>query len=265
MTVTCLRWSLAALIALPFAYQPLRQDWDVIKKHGWVLFALGALGLGSFNMLMYQALTETTAVNVSILQASMPVLIFLLNFAVLGLRVKTLQILGLAVSVFGVLITCTRGNPLSFFSEGLNRGDATMLVACLVYASYTFGLRWRPDIHWMSFMFVVALSAAVGSAPFMLWELQAQPFVVPGWRGWAVVTYAIIFPTFVSQIAYAIGVKSIGGNRAGLFINLVPIFGSILAVLILQEAFRWYHGIGLVLVVGGILVAEMAATKKVNA
>ena len=186
----------------------------------------------------------------------------LANFFILSQRVRWLQVVGLLMTLFGVLVTTTPGEPQRFFVEGLNRGDAIMLLACVFYAGYTFGLPWRPDIHWLSFLFVIAISAFVTSIPFATWELFQQPFVAPSMNGWFVLVYVIIFPTIVSQLCYARGVQLLGSNRAGLFLNLVPIFGSVLAVLILGESFRWYHFLGLAMVLAGIALAERAADKS---
>lgn len=255
-TITGLRWLLTTLLLLPFALQPLRNDRAVLRKTWPRLFLLGAFGMGLFNLLMYLAANHTTAINISILQASMPVMIMLANFFILSQRVTGLQIVGLLVSTLGVLITTTKGDPLAFFSKGLNYGDAIMLVACVFYAAYTFGLRWKPAVHWLSFMWLISLGAFCMTIPFALWELQQATFTVPGLRGWLVMAYVIIFPTIVAQISYARGVELLGSNRAGLFINLVPIFGSILAVLVLRENFKLYHAAGLVMVIGGIMLAE---------
>ncbi len=260
-TVTSLRWLCASLYLLPFAYGPLKRDWPKIRPRLWVLIALGAFGMAMFNMLMYLALNYTTAINVSIEQAALPMLIMLANFVFLSQRVRWLQIVGLLLTLFGVLLTATAGEPARFFSEGLNRGDAIMLVACIFYAGYSFGLRWRPDIHWMSFMWIIASSAFVMTLPFAGWEISQKGFSMPGFSGWMVLLYVIIFPTVVSQLAFARGVELIGSNRAGLFVNLVPIFGSLLAVLILSEQFRWFHLAGLLLVLAGIALAEKAAVK----
>ncbi len=261
-TITCIRWLLTTIVLLPFAYQHLRNDSVVLKKSWLTLFLLGALGMALFNLLMYLSLNYTTAVNVSIEQAAMPAMIMFANFILLSQRVTMLQIAGLITCGVGVLITATEGQPSVFFSQGLNKGDAIMLLACVFYAAYTFGLRWKPPVHWLSFLFIVAIGAASMSFPFMLWELQQQPFTMPSARGWIVMAYVVIFPTIVSQISYARGVELIGGNRAGLFINLVPIFGSLLAVVILGEQFRLYHAVGLLLVIGGIMFAERFAAKE---
>ncbi len=261
-TITCIRWFLTTLVLIPFAARPIYRDRAIVREKWLTLFLLGGVGMSMFNLLMYTALHHTSAINVSIEQASMPAMIMLANFFIMSQRVTWLQIVGLALSILGVLITTTKGAPMLFFEQGLNRGDAIMLLACVFYAAYTFGLRWRPDIHWLSFMLAVAVSATIMTSPFALWEWSNNPVALPGARGWTVMLYIIIFPTIVSQIAYARGVELIGSNRAGLFINLVPIFGSLLAVIILREHFKSYHALGLVLVVGGIMLAEKFASKN---
>lgn len=260
-TLTCLRWFFAMLVLTPFAVRPLQRDWPVIKKNAALLICLGAFGMAAFNLTMYLALNFTTAINVSIEQASMPAMIMLANFFLLSQRVRSLQIVGLLLTLFGVLVTTTAGKPATFLSEGLNKGDAIMLLACVFYAAYTFGLRWKPKIHWMSFMWVIAVSAFAMTIPFAGWELSKGQFQEPTLQGYLVLVYVIIFPTILSQLSWARGVELIGSNRAGLFINLVPIFGSIMAVLILSESFEWYHFAGLSLVLVGIGLSERAADK----
>ncbi len=262
-TFTALRWMFAAVLLLPFSYPHLKRDARLIRSNLWLLLLLGAVGMAFFNLLMYLSLRYTSAVNVSILQAVMPVFIIAANFVVFRQAVGVLQCLGLSLSILGVMVTATSGNPLAFLHGDFNRGDAIMLLASAFYAAYTFGLRWRPDIHWMSFMWMIALGASLGSLPFMVWEYTHHGFSLPSaGAAWWVLLYVILFPTVVSQLAYARGVSIIGGNRAGLFINLVPIFGSFLAVLLLGETFGWYHALGLLMVVGGIMLAEYF-TKRV--
>ena len=259
-TVTFTRWLIVAIVLIPFAKDHIRKDWPVIRKNWVILCLLSAFSMALFNLLMYLALHFTSAINVSIEQASMPAMIMLANFLILSQRITFLQIIGLLASIIGVLIICTGGDISSLFRHGVNRGDAYMLLACAFYAAYTFGLRWRPDLHWLSFIWVLAIGASAMSLPWAAWEWQTTGITVPGMTGWLVLIYIVVFPTIVSQIFYARGVQLIGGNRAGLFINLVPIFGSLLAILILREKFHFFHGIGLILVVGGIMLAERFAS-----
>jgi len=260
-TLTTFRWACAIVVLLPFAWRPLRRDWPVLRRHIPIIVALGGIGMCLFNLLMYVALNHTSAINVSIIQGSMPLLIMIINFVVLSQRVRALQLVGLAISIGGVLVTTTGGRPLDFLTGGLNRGDAMMLLACVFYAGYTFGLRWRPKLHWLSYMLAISVAALITTIPFTAWELARADQPLPGIDGWLTLAYIAVFPTIVSQIAYARGVELIGGNRAGQFINLVPVFGAALAVIILGERFAGYHALGLALVIGGIMMAERAAAR----
>ena len=258
-TITAVRWGLAALLLLPFAWRPLQRDAPVIRAHLPLLVGMGAIGMALFNLLMYLALHTTSAINVGIIQAAMPGMIMVANFAVFRQRSGPMQLAGLALSVVGVVVVTTAGNPAGLLSGGLVIGDAWMLLACLFYGGYTFALRWKPPLHWMSFMWVIAVGAFAMTIPFVLWELsRVEQGPVP-LRGWLVVVYVVLLPTVVSQISWARGVELIGSNRASLFFNLVPIFGAALAVLLLGERFAWYHGVGMALVLGGITLAERSA------
>jgi len=258
-TMTFVRWSLTLVCLLPFTYKHLKNDWPVLRTRVVVLFCMGAFGMGLFNITMFTALRYTTAVNASIEQSLMPVLIILANFLFFRQRAAMWQLVGVVISIVGVVITSTNGQPLGFFSGALNRGDALMLVAAFFYAGYTISLRWRPDVHWLSFLFVIACGAASVCLSLAVLEIGEKGFDAPSIHGWMLLWYTVICPTIVSQLAFARGVELIGGNRAGLFINLVPVFGSLLAVLIIGESFHLYHGLGLVLVLGGIFLAEKSA------
>jgi len=258
-TLTCLRWFLVVMVVLPFAWRHLLNDRKIIAQKWW--YFLGVLGfcMAMFNLLMFLALNYTTAINVSIEQAFMPVLIILANFVLLSQRVRLLQIIGVGLSIVGVWVTSTQGELLSLLDGGLNRGDAIMLLACVFYAAYTFALRWKPPVRWLSFMCLIALGAFLFSIPFALYAIATNDLKVPAKADWLVLVYIVIVPSIVSQLSFAKSVSLIGGNRAGLFINLVPLFGSMLAVVLLGEQFRLFHAVGMVLVIGGILLAEQFA------
>ncbi|MBZ9892883.1 MULTISPECIES: DMT family transporter [unclassified Mesorhizobium] len=261
MTLVFLRWVLAVAILLPIGWNALKRDWPVVRRHWFVLAALGASGFTLFNTIFYTALNYTTAINVSIEQAAMPILIIVANFIFFRLRVNWAQIGGVVLTIFGVILTACHGDPRRLLTLELNFGDGIMLVAVILYSGYSVGLRLKPAMQWQSLMLAMSLAALVTSLPFFLWEIAAGKVIVPDARGWAVIVYTAIGASVVSQIFYIRGNELIGANRAGLFINLVPIFGTLLSVLIVGETFQLYQALALVLVLGGIALAEYSGRK----
>ncbi len=262
ITLNLLRWLLACLFMLPFAWRYLVADWATIKQHGFVLFLLGSIGLSGFSLCMFWALNYTSVVNVVIEQAAIPVLIMLCNFLLFGLSIRWLQLAGLSIALIGVAITVSKGDFYSMVQQGVNIGDAIMMLAALCYAAYSIGLKWRPPMHWLSFLFCLSISAIPASLMFWLWEVSKEGLQAIDLSGVWLVLYVVIFPSILSQLFYARGVELIGANRAGLFINLVPIFGSLLAVVLIGERFLWFHAAGMAMVIGGIATAERSARSK---
>lgn len=255
-TLTFLRWAVATVLVGLIAAPKLRQDFAAARRHWRQLLTLGAVGLGAFNLSLYAALEYTTAINVTIEQSAMPILIILINYVLYRQRIRALQGLGIALTIAGVVLTVTHGNPFALLESGINRGDGIMVIAILLYSGYTVALRNRPAMHWLSLLFVLCVGAMLLATPFYLVEGIRDGFTVPPLRGWMIVGYGVLFPTLGSQLFFIRGVELIGANRAGVFINLVPIFGTVLAVLVLAEAFRLHHLLGLILVLGGITLVE---------
>jgi drug/metabolite transporter (DMT)-like permease len=135
-------------------------------------------------------------------------------------------------------------------------GDIWMLIACLFYAGYTLSLRQRPKVPGLVFFAAMAGVAFLISLPLLIAEIMAGHGYWPTPRGWLILGYVAIGPSFLAQLFFMRGVELIGPGRAGVFVNLVPVFAALLAVQILSEPFAWYHGLALVLVLGGIALAE---------
>ncbi len=261
MVLTMLRWVLGLAILVAIGWQQFRKDWPVAKRHLGFLFVLGAAGFTGFNAVLYSALLHTSAINVSIEQAAMPMVIFLINFLLLSVRVSLAQIAGFLLSLAGVALTASHGDLTRLLQLDVNFGDALMIVAIVLYGGYTVALRWKPPIHWKSLMLVLTASAVVSSIPFVAWEVQVGQAILPDALGWMIVIYTGLFPSLLSQIFYIRGVEMIGANRASLFINMVPIFGLLLSMLILGEAFHAYHAIAIAMVLGGIWLAERSGRR----
>ena len=259
MAVVALRWLLVVTLLVAFNSKALVRDWPFLRPHLGFLLAMGALGLAAFNGLFYIAAHHTTAINMGIIQGIMPV--FVLVGALLAYRApaRKLQWLGAGVTLAGVVVVASAGDAERLLRLRFNYGDMLVLLATLLYAGYTVGLRRRPASTALALFTVLAVSAFLASLPMVAAEAWLGEFQAPTPRGWVVVALVALFPSFLAQIMFIRGVEIIGPGRAGLFVNLVPVFAAIIAVAYLGEDFHLYHGVALALVLGGIWLAERGA------
>jgi len=249
------RWFCASLLIIGPAGKHLRRDRQILLEHWPAVLLLSALGIAAFNTLAYSGLQYTQAINAFLMQSLMPVLIVAFSFLIFGERVRPLQSVGIIVSLCGAVVIIARGDIAILAALEVNRGDLLIAAAIISYAGYSVMLRKRPPVHPLSF---IAVTFWIGSAiilPFYLWEafsvrsLQLQPAT------FLVIGYVAVFPSIISYLCFNRGVELIGANRAGLFIHLMPVFGSLMAILFLGEIFYWYHAIGIGLIAVGIYLA----------
>ena len=249
--VTAIMWPL-------FGRQALAQ-WHVARPRIGRVILMAIFGFTGFNVLFYLASLETSGVNIGILQGSIPVMVLLGAFIAHGTRVTALQALGVTVTLVGVVLVATRGVPWQALAIGLNRGDLLMLLACLLYAVYAVLLVGRPAMPGAVFFTLMAPIATITAIPPAIVEAMAPDYTMPSLDGWLIILYVAIFPSCLAQLFFLRGVDLIGPGRAGVYNNLVPVFAAVLAVALLGQAFNWYHGLALVLVIGGIFIAQRPA------
>jgi drug/metabolite transporter (DMT)-like permease len=256
MTATCLRWLLGLAPILAAARPSLRRDWPTLRAHWPYVLAMGALGYTIFNALFYMAAHRTSALNLSIIQGGVPAFVLLGARAFLGIRFSALQALGAVVTMAGVAAIAAQGDFAKLLALDFNSGDAMMLVAVILYAGYTVALRERPPVSGLTLLAGMAFAAFLSSLPLMIWEMASPGYVWPTPLGLTLLIYVALGPAFSSQMFYMRGIELIGPGRAGVFVNLVPVFGAIMAVALLGEPFQVYHVVALILVVGGIAIAQ---------
>jgi len=259
MTLTCMRWGVALVPILAAARPSLRRDWPALRGRWRYMTAMGAAGYTAFVALFYVAAHRTTALNLSIIQGAIPALVLLGARTFLGVRFTALQALGALVTMLGVVVIAAQGDPARLMALAFNSGDVMMVVAAVLYAGYTVGLRERPPVSGLSMLAAMALAAFVTSIPLMIWEIASGGFVWPTAGGLLALAFVALGPAFAAQIFYMRGVELIGPGRAGVFVNLVPAFGAIMAVALLGEPFAAYHVVALALVIGGIAIAQRGA------
>lgn len=258
MALTTFRWLGVLVLLAIFAREPVRRDWPALKARRTYVVLMGLLGFTLFNAFYYIAAHFTSAVNMGIIQGGIPGLVFILAFLVRGTAARPAQVVGMLGTLVGVALLATKGDLATIATLDFNRGDLLMLSACVVYAIYTVKLPDRPKITALAFFAGLAVAAFLTSLPLLAGEWALGHYRPPSLFGWVIVAYCAVFPSVLSQIFFVRGVELIGPGRAGVFVNLIPVFASVLAVAVLGEAFRWYHAAALALVIGGILYAERA-------
>lgn len=256
MMLTTLRWAGTVVLMLAIATPAFRREWPAIRAHWKWLATLGLLGFACFNALFYLSALYTTAVNIGIIQGAIPVMVMAGAYLLYRTPVTPLQAVGIVVTLAGVALLAARGDLQVLMGLAFNFGDLLMLIACLGYAAYTVALRNRPAISPRPFFLALSLVALVGTLPLAAIEAAHGTAQWPDLRGWIIIVYVAVLPGFVAQVFFMRGVELIGPGRAGVWVNLVPVWTAILGPLILDEIFAWYHLAALVLVLGGIAIAE---------
>jgi drug/metabolite transporter (DMT)-like permease len=256
MALTSLRWVGVCLIFPLLFRRELVAHWPVIRAHSGQIVLMGALGFTVFNALMYVAGHHTSAINMGITQGAIPALVMIGAWVLYRTPLGPLQALGLASTMLGVILVATAGDLTAVVRLAFGYGDVLMIIAGCFYAGYTLALRKRPPLPGLVFFTCMAIVACLLSLVLFGWEIAAGQAQWPNLQGWLIVLYVMLGPSIASQLMFMRGVELIGPARAGLFVNLVPIWAALLGVLLIGEPFALYHAVALVLVLGGIFIAE---------
>jgi drug/metabolite transporter (DMT)-like permease len=256
VTLAFLRWFLAFLILLPFAWKHLRHDWGAIRDRLGTMVLLSITGIGAFTSLQYWALEHTTALNTLLLQSAGPLFVAVWSLILVGIRLTLAQAGGVVVSLIGVLVILLHGDLTTLAEIDFNEGDIIFTVALVIFGLYSVLSLKRPEIHGLSF---AAFTFAGGSAcliPLLIWELFARPVMQLDTANLLTLFYIAVFPSTLAYLCFNRGVQLIGANRAAPFFHAVPAFGSVMAIVFLGEHPRLFHLIGFALVLTGVFVAS---------
>jgi drug/metabolite transporter (DMT)-like permease len=251
------RWFGVVILLSLFARNKLKRDWPELRRHLPFLALMGSCGFTVFNALFYVAGHHTSAINIGILQGSIPIFVLLGSWLTMRHRISRVQGLGVVLTLFGVIIVASGGDPRELLGLSVNRGDLFMLIACFFYAAYSVGLSRRPKVSALSLFAVMATAAWLASLPLVATETWLQGWHWPSLNGWIIAVLVTLLPSLVAQIFFIHGVGLIGPGRAGVFVNLVPVFASVMAIWFLGEAFEIHHALSLLLVLGGIGLSEL--------
>ena len=256
VTLNFWRWTVAALALAPFALAGLRGKSGMLRAHAGILLLLALTGVAAFQSLVYLGLRSTTAVNAVLLNASIPLFMLLCSWLIERERASPRQIAGMLVSLAGILVILSRGEPGALAQLALHAGDAWILLAMPVWGVYSVLLKRRPPgLGGVEFLFVISAAGVLMLAPFAAWQAIQAPPRMPGAAEALGVLYMGLGASVLAFICWNRGVAVVGANAAGFTVHLLPAFGTVLAILFLAESFAGYHAAGIVTILAGVVLA----------
>ncbi|WP_440998020.1 DMT family transporter [Arhodomonas sp. SL1] len=256
------RWVLALLLVLPFSLPALRREWPVLHRHWRTMLPIAGLSVGVFNTLLYLAATTTTAVNISLINATMPIVVALFAWGILGARTRALQAVGIAFALVGMLVVVARGDPGVLLGLDFQPGDLLMVAAVCSWGLFSVIMRKHPiPVSPQVFLTGQILFGIPVILPFYLIELalvggfSMRPTLVLPFL------YVAVFPGLLAFTFWNYGVSRVGPSRSAMFIYLLPVFAAGLAWAILGEGLSGFHAVGGVLILIGLYLATQARVR----
>ena len=261
-TLNFYRWAFAWLILAPFTISEIIVKKNYILKNIKLIIILGITSITIFNSIVYYSLNFTQVISGVLMISTIPVMIIVFCWLFKIEKTNTYQILGVIFSLSGVFVIITKADLFILLNLNFNKGDLWMVVAMFSWAMYSALLRKKKfELSQLSLLQTIISAGLIFLLPAYLIELilgyRASvnlPFVLT-------LTYVVIFPGLASFIFWIKGISIIGSNRSGIFLHLMPIFSTILAIVIFKEKFMIYHLIGAVLIITGII---LSSKKKKN-
>jgi drug/metabolite transporter (DMT)-like permease len=256
VTLNFWRWVIAALVLVPFALPALAGKRALIRRHAGILLLLSLTGTAAFHSLVYLGLRSTTAVNAVLINSSIPLFILVGSWLLERERASPRQIAGMLVSLAGIGVILSRGEPGRLLALELHAGDAWILLAMPVWGIYSVLLKRRPpELGGIEFLFLIALAGVLILAPGAAVIALQGPLQWPAPAEALGVLYMGLCASVLAYICWNRGVATVGANAAGFTVHLLPAFGTVLAILFLDETFAAFHTLGIATILAGVLVA----------
>lgn len=249
------RWTVAFLVIAPFGLPRVIRAWPQVKRNWKVLGALGLLGAGLFQTMIYAGLNYTTAINAVVINATLSFFMIIIGWLILREPMTRLQLLGLTISFFGILVIVGQGDPAFIFDLQFGLGDMLILCAMPLWALYSVILkRWPPSLEPFDTLTVIATIGFLVMLVAYTVDAIVLDHHLPLDNGalWGAIVYIGIFPTVVAFFCWNEGIRGLGPNMASFLYPLMPAYGMILAIIFLGEALHAYQLVALAIILVGV-------------
>ena len=254
------RWLFAWLILFPFTFKELIKKKDYIFNNIGFFIILGITSITIFNSIVYYSLNFTQVISGVLMISTIPVMIIFISSLLKIEKTNIFQILGVILSLVGVLFIITKADVELLKNLDFNKGDLTMVIAMLSWATYSALLKKKKyELTQISLLQVVITFGLLFLVPIYFIEMYLGYEIKLGKPFYLTLTYVVLFPGLASFFFWIKGISIIGANRSGIFLHLMPIFGAIMAMIIFDEKFMFYHFLGAIFIFMGIILSNKKA------
>ena len=259
------RWLFAWLILLPFTYKELINKKDYILNNKVFFMILGITSITIFNSIVYYSLNFTQVISGVLMISTIPVMIMFISSLLNIEKTNIFQIIGVVLSLTGVVFIITKADLELIKNLDFNKGDLTMVIAMLSWATYSALLKKKKyEISQIALLQVVITFGFIFLIPIYFIEMNMGYIIKLEKPFYLTLAYVVIFPGLASFFFWIKGIAIIGANRAGVFLHLMPIFGAIMAMIIFDEKFMFYHFLGAIFIIAGITLSNKKTINNVQ-
>jgi drug/metabolite transporter (DMT)-like permease len=253
------RWLIASVIIFPFAFKQFKQEWKIVKQSWHYFFWVSLTGVALFNSFVYVGAHYTTAINLALIgTTSSPIMAIILARIFLKEKIGWLKLAGIVLCISGILFLLSKGDLRNLLTFRFTAGDGWVLMAAFFFAVYNTLVRKKPSgISPVNFLFTSFSFGTLLLFPFYLWEISTSAPVEWNFNLLLIILYLGLGASVICFLCWNIAIGKLGAGRTALFGNLIPVFSSLEAAIILHEQFNWIHIVSMILVFSGILLANL--------
>ncbi len=257
LTLNFLRWVMVWFILIPFTIKEVLANKVYIKKNFFVIGFMGILSISTFNSVVYFALNFTQVINAVLMLAAIPVMIIIFSSIMKVEKTNVFQISGLILSIIGVGTIISNADIQKIISLNFNKGDLWMIVCVLSWSLYSTLL--KKNKFKLSQFTLIQIMVTVGLiflVPQFFYEQSIGLYIKINKASLLILFYVVIFPAIAAYYCWQKAIELIGPNRSAMFIQLMPLFSAILAIIIFKEKFQLYHFVGATFIISGIYLSN---------
>jgi drug/metabolite transporter (DMT)-like permease len=258
LTLNFFRWLIVGIILIPFTLKDIFLNIKTIKEKFYSILLMSVTSISIFNSIVYYSLNFTQVLNGALMISTIPVLIIFISYIFRVEKINLNQVFGLILSIIGVISIITQLEFSRLIRLDLNKGDLWLLVAMLSWAIYSTMLKThKTGLNYLTFISVIVILGLIFLLPQFLFEFNNQELIKFNFAFFLIISYVVLFAGLGAYIFWNKAVLIVGPSRAGIFLHLMPVFSSFMAIFLFNEKFMNFHIFGTIVIISGIFLSSM--------